>query len=305
MTNTKQAANDKRVNAGLVDYFSNSKLTPMRVIGKDDRTEVNLLNNVKHFENLGGRDFGSEKWIGDDDRVEIPDIERKLHPWIKICRLQVVGPVGSRIDIPYIGTGWFAGPRTIITAGHVLYDSDWRGWDKSPAWAQSIDVGIGYHRSVSFAHMVATRFYVADAWKDFIDRGGSSEDSATQIDVGCIQLDADLWSNSSFLTPFIAGGSNLEQQPVTASGYPDDRDNGEVMYTGSGAVSGVETATLYHTADTYGGESGSPLWLGGKDERQPKIVGIHTGGETNVKNWATRITEDVAGLINGWVQANS
>src|SRR5687768_6326230 len=55
-----------------------------------------------------------ESVIGRDERVRILDTD--LYPWSAICALRMRGPSGGAM-----GTGWFIGPRTVITAGHCVY----------------------------------------------------------------------------------------------------------------------------------------------------------------------------------------
>src|SRR5512135_392612 len=54
--------------------------------------------------------IGMESIIGTDDRVRILDTD--LTPWRMICSLEMRGPSSSSV----IGTGWLAGPRTVMTA---------------------------------------------------------------------------------------------------------------------------------------------------------------------------------------------
>src|SRR5918912_3129628 len=64
-----------------------------------------------------------------DDRVRILDTE--LAPWRMICALRMRGPTGAGA----IGTGWFIGPRTVLTAGHCVFSNHFFG-----GWASSIEV---------------------------------------------------------------------------------------------------------------------------------------------------------------------
>ena len=55
-----------------------------------------------------------------DSRVRILDTD--LDPWRMICNLEIVSPLGR-----FVGTGWLAGPRTVITAGHCVSARMMRG----------------------------------------------------------------------------------------------------------------------------------------------------------------------------------
>src|SRR4051812_15241614 len=62
------------------------------------------------------RNGALETVIGQDDRTRI--LETHLPPWRMICALEMETTFGS-----FIGTGWFAGPKTLITAGHCVFDN--------------------------------------------------------------------------------------------------------------------------------------------------------------------------------------
>ena len=70
-----------------------------------------------------------ETVIGRDERVRILDTE--LPPWRMICALRMRGPSGAGA----IGTGWFIGPRTVLTPGHCVFSRMFFG-----GWASTIEV---------------------------------------------------------------------------------------------------------------------------------------------------------------------
>ncbi|MBW4455277.1 MAG: hypothetical protein KME55_22610 [Nostoc indistinguendum CM1-VF10] len=63
-----------------------------------------------------------ESIVNKDDRllINVPD----KHPWRMICSLEIKGSS----DSGGIGTGWFIGPKTLVTAGHCVYHSSLGGW---------------------------------------------------------------------------------------------------------------------------------------------------------------------------------
>src|SRR4051812_26304056 len=52
---------------------------------------------------------------GHDERQLVT--ETPSYPWRATALLEISGPDG----LPYIGTGWFLGPRLLATAGHCVY----------------------------------------------------------------------------------------------------------------------------------------------------------------------------------------
>ena len=96
---------------------------------------------------------GLETVIGDDERVRIVDTD--LLPWRMICALRLKGPTGSAV-----GTGWLAGPKTILTAGHCVHHLPFFG-----GWVQSIDVSAGRDAArFPFGTIKASRFSALDKW---------------------------------------------------------------------------------------------------------------------------------------------
>ena len=70
------------------------------------------------------RDPHLETVIGPDDRILVKDTSR--FPWRAIAQLEITPQAGNAG--PLIGTAWFAGPKTLITAGHCVSRSrtNWR-----------------------------------------------------------------------------------------------------------------------------------------------------------------------------------
>jgi V8-like Glu-specific endopeptidase len=77
-----------------------------------------------------------ETVIGRDERVRILDTD--LAPWRMICALRMRGPSGAGA----IGTGWFIGPKTVLTAGHCVFSTGFFG-----GWASIIEMIPGLNGS--------------------------------------------------------------------------------------------------------------------------------------------------------------
>src|SRR5918999_1798573 len=107
-----------------------------------------------------------------DDRVRILDTD--LPPWRMICALRMRGPTGAGA----IGTGWFIGPRTVLTAGHCVFSNHFFG-----GWAASIDVipglvGPGAQDDMRpYGSLSSRRFSSVDRWTEAED---------PDFDIGCI-----------------------------------------------------------------------------------------------------------------------
>ena len=69
---------------------------------------------------IGEASFGAPPPLAEivhppDDRVQITNTE--VYPWRVHCCLQITAADNSQ----WLGTGWFIGPHTVATAGHVVY----------------------------------------------------------------------------------------------------------------------------------------------------------------------------------------
>jgi glutamyl endopeptidase len=294
------------IDAGAREYFRHSTLTPVRVVGDNAQSKKQLGELLSGMRALGPRD--EEKIIALDDRQARGRLEASVYPWVRICRLRLRCPDqdGVPVGAACIGTGWFAGPKTIITAGHVLYDVNWpERIETTPAWGAMADVWIGYREGLALGHANSAKFRVTNAWKDFVAAGAPEDERRAQIDIGCIQLGESLFDLPKYFDLNGADNAALTGEVATISGYPVDRDNGQIQYSGSGKIGAVSPSFFYHQIDTFGGQSGAPVWLGGTGVAQPSVVGIHTGGnEDEQKNWAVRMTSDVKALIQQWVDEN-
>lgn len=302
---------DKIVQAAN-DYFARSVMTPMKVIGLDERDQPDISRTLRHLRGLGVADPAidlpdAEKVVGADGRIAPGALERDLYPWVRICRIRMrcpdQGGVPSREHC--IGTGWFAGPKTIITAGHVVFDNDWPGRSSiSPAWGAAADIWIGYHRGTALAHALSTDFRVASAWWDYLHNRPVASEKRLQTDLGCIQLSEPLSDLTGFFDVTAIKDRDVTGREITVAGYPIDRDDAQVLHSGKGPVKDRSGEIFYHHADTGNGQSGAPVWLS-ETSAQPSIVGIHTGGDTSQgRNWAVLVTPAVKALIAGWVAEN-
>ena len=188
-----------------------------------------------------------ESVLGVDERVRILDTD--LYPWRMICALRMRGPTGAGA----IGTGWFIGPRTILTAGHCVFSTHFFG-----GWASAIEVIPGLRSAGTdagarpFGSVTSTRFSSVDRWLQHED---------ADFDIGCIHLDEPKgdevgWFALGALTP-----DELAGYLVNVSGYPADRGQGNQQFHGSNRVLRVTERRLFYEVDTFGGQSGAPVWI--------------------------------------------
>ena len=124
------------------------------------RAGVELLADVdENLQDIGVASFGPpqeglsiESIIGTDDRVQITNTA--VYPWRVHCSLRITARDGSQ----WIGTGWFIGPHTLITAGHCVFIKN-SGVPGRDGWVRSITVIPGRNGAAQpFGSVVSSNF---------------------------------------------------------------------------------------------------------------------------------------------------
>lgn len=236
-----------------------------------------------------------ETVIGVDERERITDTDQ--FPWRMICALRMRGPQGTGA----IGTGWFIGPRTVITAGHCVFSQTFFG-----GWAASVEVIPGLNRRQNgtlikpFGSATTTRMSVLKQWAD-------GDDKEPDFDVGCIHLDEPLgdltgWFGFAALTP-----DELQGFLVNISGYPSDRGGGDEQHFSRNRILHVGERRVFYDVDTSGGQSGAPVWIQ-EDDDPPVAVAVHAYGigatptSLGLKaNSAPGIRQELFDIFEGWL----
>jgi glutamyl endopeptidase len=232
--------------------------------------------------------------FGDDDRTAVPDAGEP--PWRLNCALRIKARDGQR----FVGTGWFIGPRTIITAGHCVFMHEHGGFAESVEVIPALD---GAKRP--FGSVVS---------KDVKSVGGWTNKKDADFDYGAILLPDDRFAHLGAFAFAALPPSSLAGVQINISGYPADRDSASKQYFHGRKLLLVQKRRLFYRVDTFGGQSGSAAWITIPTSEAAKIgvpvaagaqsvrlaVGIHTAGAT-VSNFATRITSDVAENFRKWL----
>lgn len=227
-----------------------------------------------------------------DDRIRVLDSETL--PWRMICSLEIRGTVGGGI-----GTGWFAGPKTIITAGHCVFHPNLGGW------AKEIKIAPGrYGSEFPFPNdattqkpLVSQKFEALKGWTD---------DLNTDFDYAVIHLNQPIGNETGWFSIAVQDDATLKGLLVNVAGYPGDRDFGRYQYFASSKIDKILANRFFYEADTYGGQSGGPVWFQ-DDNDQPVVIGIHSygrGGDFTL-NSATRINADVFQVLKSWIDADN
>lgn len=222
-----------------------------------------------------------EAVIGDDDRKRVTAGFMARNPWRQICALRIV----SQSNRNYVGTGWFIAANVIATAGHCVFLQDDGGWAKSIGVIPAKDGPVE-----PLGSQVAKRFASVDGWVERRSR---------DMDYGVIFLDdrgpGTELGNFAVQALDIA---TLKRTDAQISGYPADLDRAEFQYFHLRPMIDVTDSQLVYDIDTFGGQSGSPIWQQ-TAELGLIAVGIHTTGGVS-SNSGTRINNDVLDNLVKW-----
>jgi glutamyl endopeptidase len=228
-----------------------------------------------------------------DQRVRVLDTE--LLPWRMICRLRIQSKAGE-----FVGTGSFAGPKTVVTAGHCIFASQMSGA------ATSITVIPGQSAGASpdqpFGFKTSTNFSTTDLWKEQED---------PDFDIGCIHLAEAFNPHPGVFSTAVFSTEELRGFLVNVAGYPADK-GGDKLFHHANQILAATDRRIFYAIDTMGGQSGAPVWLHESEDGPPVVVGIHaysefaTPSELQIRaNSAPRIIPEVFELIKGWVEADN
>jgi V8-like Glu-specific endopeptidase len=218
---------------------------------------------------------------GPDDRVQITNTA--AFPWRVHASLAIVARDNSR----WIGTGWFIGPHTLITAGHVVYikGSPVPGRD---GWVKSIDVMPGRNgATLPYGSVRSVNFRSVVGW---------TRDGSEFYDYGAIIIPSELGNTVGWFGYGVYSDAVLKAATVNISGYPGDKPSGTQWYDAH-AVAAVDSRKVFYDIDTMGGQSGSAVYRIVDGKRVGVAVHAYGGATTNS---GTRISTPVYNNMTLW-----
>lgn len=255
---------------------------PTVVAPHPDAVPVEIDREGNLIEVMGNPLAGTESVIDTDERRQVTDTTE--FPYRAIVSLVVEFPSATGIC-----TGFFIDADTLATAGHCVHNADWGGW------ATGITAYPGRNGATApYGYAFATHIYSTSGWTVSGDH---------RYDYGAIKLDTALGNTVGWLGYGVKLDEKLTKVNVRIFGYPADQESG-TMWGTRRDIKGVEAQKLYYKIDTYGGQSGSPVYGKLSNTCQPCAFGIHaygTGIEPyGASNSGTRVSDSVFANLVYW-----
>jgi len=238
---------------------------------------VSLLLARKHLE--GGGNF-VHLFPTEDDRLAPPDV--RASPWHGICSLAITAPGGHR----WAGTGWLAGPRTVITAGHCLF---MHGRGGVGQWAEQVEVDFP-NLGDSPQAVRATAFWSVQGWV---------EGKIPDTDYGAVVLpDSVRLPEEVALRGGTAPDAALGRETVAIAGFCTDKQP-RMLWVFARNVRELLPRQFRLDRCVFGGLSGSPGMI--QEGEDWTVVGMQQDGDF-AGTIAVRFTPAVCRNIDSWVR---
>ncbi len=222
-----------------------------------------------------------------DDRVKVRNTT--VSPYFWVCQLSMTFEEGN-----YVGSGWLCSTGSskydvVVTSGHCVYATSTNKFAKSITVTPGRNGGNAPYGSYT---VNSDQLRASANWMS----NGSSD-----YDYGVILVPKTGKVGSCGM--WIASDAELQNRTVMNTGYPGDKHPYGYNWEDVGPITSVTAHKLLYMNDTFGGESGSPVFAlrSGSDwgnYQNVWSVGIH--GYGGCPNKAVRITQSVYDDIMSW-----
>lgn len=263
------------------------EVEPVAEVAAESFGLVDVTPDLTGLRPIGEASYGplpadaAELVHGPDNRIQITNTAS--YPWRAHASLLITARDGSR----WIGTGWFIGPHTLATAGHVVYIKN-SGVPGRDGWVRSVQVMPGRNgAALPYGSVTTSNLRTVTGWT------GSGD---PDYDYGAIILSSDLGSSTGWFGFAAWSDATLTSSTVNISGYPSDKPTGTQWYHWN-SVSSVGSRRVYYDIDTAGGQSGSAVYRIVNGSRYGVAVHAYGGSVTNS---GTRITKPVFDNFVTW-----
>jgi glutamyl endopeptidase len=285
ITKPPAAGSDPRVAAPRADGLEQVAGFEITEMAAAETAELYTAPDVT-LRDIGEASFGppppvAETVHGPDNRVQIQTTAQ--YPWRVHASLLITAADGSR----WIGTGWFIGPHTLMTAGHVVFIKN-SGVAGRDGWVRSIEVMPGRNgATLPYGRVISTNFRSVTGW---------TQNGDENYDYGAIILPTELGNTTGWLGFGVYGDADLLNSVGNISGYPGDKPAGTQWYDAR-RIASVNGRKVYYDIDTAGGQSGSAVYRIVNGSRYAFAIHAYGGATTNS---GTRIITAVYNNIVAW-----
>jgi V8-like Glu-specific endopeptidase len=272
-----------KVNPDGTEAVKGFRLTEAAPAGRPEGFEVPLDLDLP---DIGEASFGAppplaETVHGPDNRVQITGTA--AYPWRVHASLLITAADNSQ----WIGTGWFIGPHTLMTAGHVVHIKD-SGVPGRDGWVKNIKVMPGRNgAALPYGSVTSTFFYSVTGWT------GSGDEN---YDYGAIIIPTDLGNTTGWFGFGVYSDADLVASTGNIAGYPGDKPSGTLWYDAR-KIASVTGRKVFYDIDTVGGQSGSAVYRIANGGRYGVAIHAYGGATTNS---GTRIVKPVFDNMVAW-----
>lgn len=208
--------------------------------------------------------------------------------WPYICYLQVRYPTTPANSIS-VGTGCLIGERTVLTAGHVVYNA-LRG-----GWATVVQATLGGESRTTFVTNVVR------TTREWIEQDSRIQNPNSAYDVGVVVLPKPASPAVSALPFAVTDNSSLAGMLLNVAGYPITPPNTlGSMYGARSTPASVGDFRVTYPIRTREGQSGGPVYTFDPVTQTRTIRAVHTSFTANVGS-SLRITPAIESLIKAWL----
>ncbi len=259
----------------------------LRALTEETMAELFSIPDTSQLRDIGEASFGPpdeellETVHGPDDRVRIN--ATTVYPWRAIASLLITAADNSM----WIGTGWFIGPHTLATAGHVVFIKN-SGVPGRDGWVKKIQVMPGRNgNALPFGSVTSANFRSVTNWTNNGD---------PNFDYGAIIIPTNLGNTTGWFGFGAYSDADLLSSVGNISGYPGDKPTGTQWYDAR-RIASVNSLKVFYDIDTAGGQSGSGVYRIINGSRMGIAIHAYGGATTNS---GTRINQNVFNNLVAW-----